>query len=128
MTKHPDTMPDEMVRKLADLAREHGYGFEQITLTWLTRDLGPCFVGRAIYAPEIVESRSVDGETQNTEMQEAVAIGDRAICVGDVVTWDGEQDGWIVRAIEDDLRVRITPLVDDWGLGEQIVDAEDLLT
>ena len=52
MTKHPDSMPDDIARRLADLAREHGYGIEQITLTWLTRDLGQPAIGRVTYAPD----------------------------------------------------------------------------
>ena len=67
MTKHPDSMPDDIVRRLADLAREHGYGIEQITLTWWTRDLGqPPATGRATYAPdkpEPVTHEYIDTET-----------------------------------------------------------------
>ena len=57
MTKHPDIMPDEIVRRLADVAREHGYGIENMTLTWLTRGLGQPAVARAIYAPDVIETK-----------------------------------------------------------------------
>ena len=66
MTKHPDSMPDDIARRLADLAREHGYGIEQITLTWWTRDLGQPAIGRVTYAPDVIETRSLDGSCRTT--------------------------------------------------------------
>lgn len=40
MAKHPTILPDDMVCRLAELAREHGYGIKRVTLSWLTKDLG----------------------------------------------------------------------------------------
>ena len=37
MTKKPDTpniLPDELVQKMSDMAREHGYGIDEITIIW----------------------------------------------------------------------------------------------
>ena len=59
--KHPDLMPDDMARALADLARAHGYGIETLTLTWLTRDLGHPLTARVTYAPDVIEMPTVDG-------------------------------------------------------------------
>jgi len=61
MAEHPTDLPDAVARKLADLALEHGYGIEHLTLTWLTKDLGRPMIARAEYAPEIVESVDVQG-------------------------------------------------------------------
>ena len=61
MTKHPTDLPDTVARKLADLAREHGYGIERLTLTWLTRDLSQPLTARVEYAPEVVESMDLNG-------------------------------------------------------------------
>ena len=59
--KHPDLMPDDMARALADLARAHGYGIETLTLTWLTRDLGQPLIARVTYAPDVIETTTADG-------------------------------------------------------------------
>ena len=48
------------------LAREHGYGIENMTLTWLTRGLGQPAVARAIYAPDVIETQTLDGDTRTT--------------------------------------------------------------
>lgn len=66
MTRHPDILPDDMVVKLSALAREHGYGIENLTLAWLTRGLGQPAVARAFYAPDVIEPRSTDGAVQST--------------------------------------------------------------
>lgn len=58
--KHPDLMPDDMARALADLARTHGYGIKTLTLTWLTRDLGQPLTARVTYAPDVIEMPTVD--------------------------------------------------------------------
>ena len=37
MTKKPETptiLPDELVQKMADMALDHGYGIDDITITW----------------------------------------------------------------------------------------------
>lgn len=61
MTQHPTAMPDEVARKLADLAREHGYGIEHLTLSWVTKDLGQPLVARTTYAPDAVHVHDWDG-------------------------------------------------------------------
>lgn len=61
MPKHPTDLPDAVARKLADLAREHGYGIERLTLTWLTKDLGQPLTARVEYAPDVVESVDLQG-------------------------------------------------------------------
>ena len=68
MTKYPTEMPDAVARKLVDLAREYGYGIENLILNWRTKDLGQPSMARAIYAPEIVESCSVDGDIRRTRL------------------------------------------------------------
>ena len=52
--------------------------------------------------------------------------GDHTIRAGDVVTWDGEEEGWIVRRICSDMTVEIVLLDDDWRIGAQAVPAKDL--
>lgn len=66
MTKHPDILPDDMVRKLADLAGGHGYGIESLTLAWLTKDLGRPPIARATYEPDVIETQSLDGDIKRT--------------------------------------------------------------
>jgi hypothetical protein len=68
MTKHPDILPDDMARKLADLAREHGYGIEHLTLSWRTCGLGQPMTARATYEPDVIEARSLDGEIRTTAL------------------------------------------------------------
>lgn len=70
MSKHPTALPDEAARKLADLAREHGYGIEHLTLSWLTKDLGQPATARVSYStanddldPPLVTLRVEDPET-----------------------------------------------------------------
>ena len=52
MPKHPNIMPDEMVRKLATLAGEHGYGIENLCLNWRTSGLGFPVLARAEYGTD----------------------------------------------------------------------------
>ena len=66
MPKHPTTLPDDVARKLSDLAREHGYGIEHLTLSWLTKDLGQPLTTRVTYAPEVYEVQTVDGNLVRT--------------------------------------------------------------
>lgn len=47
--KHPDILPDHMVRKITDAAAEHGYGVARLTLQWQTEDLGGPPVARVEY-------------------------------------------------------------------------------
>jgi hypothetical protein len=61
MARHPTDLPDTVARKLADMARAHGYGIERLTLTWMTKDLRHPMTARAEYAPDIVESVDVQG-------------------------------------------------------------------
>jgi len=69
MTKHPTDLPDAVARKLADLAREHGYGVERLTLTWRTEDLGQPLTARVEYAPDVVEIVDMQGRlTQQGEL------------------------------------------------------------
>ena len=49
-TRHPMTLPDEVVLKLSAIAAEHGYGIERLTLTWRTKGIGVPEVGRVDYA------------------------------------------------------------------------------
>jgi hypothetical protein len=61
--------------------------------------------------------------------ERAICSGDQSLSVGDVVTWDGEEEGWIVREIgRGGEAVVILPLGDDWELGQQVVDVRDLLS
>jgi hypothetical protein len=62
--KHPDILPDDMARKLADLAREHGYGIERLTLSWVTKDLGNPLVARVTYETDLPEHRTLDGDVK----------------------------------------------------------------
>ena len=66
MPKHPTALPDDVARKLSDLAREHGYGIEHLTLSWLTKDLGQPLTARVTYAPEVYETQTVDGNMVRT--------------------------------------------------------------
>ena len=66
MPKHPTTLPDDVARKLSDLAREHGYGIEHLTLSWRTKDLGQPLTARVTYAPEVYEVQTVDGNLVRT--------------------------------------------------------------
>lgn len=50
MSKHPNALPDEVARKLSDLARVYGYGIERLTLSWLTKDLGQPATARVGYS------------------------------------------------------------------------------
>jgi len=50
MSKHPNALPDVVARKLTDLAREHGYGIEDLSLSWLTDDIGPPATARVRYS------------------------------------------------------------------------------
>lgn len=34
--KHPTALPDKVAQKLVDLARAHGYGIENLRLSWVT--------------------------------------------------------------------------------------------
>ena len=57
-----------------------------------------------------------------------ISNGEHTIRAGDVVTWDGDEEGWIVRAIrEHGDMVEIVPLGGDWVLGRTLVKAEALL-
>lgn len=49
------------------------------------------------------------------------------IRAGDVVTWGGEEEGWIVRRVVDAAHVEIIPLGVNWNLGAQIITARALL-
>jgi hypothetical protein len=49
--EHPIALPDDVARRIADLARAHGYGVELLTLTWATKDLGQPATARVAYAP-----------------------------------------------------------------------------
>jgi hypothetical protein len=66
MTKHPTALPDEVARKLSDLAQEHGYGIERLTLSWLTKDLGQPLTARVSYEPEVYEVQNMDGSLTRT--------------------------------------------------------------
>ena len=68
MTKHPTAMPDEVARKLTDMAREHGYGIEHLTLSWVTKDLGQPLIARVTYAPDVIETLTVDGGIRTTAL------------------------------------------------------------
>ena len=50
MARHPNTLPDDVMRKLADLAQEHGYGIETLTLLWDTKDLGAPPIASVTYS------------------------------------------------------------------------------
>ena len=62
MAKHPTDLPDVVARKLADFAREHGYGIESLTLSWFTKDLGRPIIARVTYDANFVESVTTDGD------------------------------------------------------------------
>ena len=66
MTKHPTALPDEVACKLSDLAREHGYGIERLTLSWMTKDLGQPSTARVSYEPEVYEVQNMDGNVTRT--------------------------------------------------------------
>ena len=66
MAEHPTALPDDVARKLSNLAREHGYGIEQLTLSWRTKDLGQPPTARATYAPEVYEVQNLDGSLTRT--------------------------------------------------------------
>lgn len=74
---------------------------------------------------------------QAQEMQQKVGArdgeryltyGDRTIRAGDIVTWEDEEEGWIVRRVTLEGLCEILPLGDDWALGTQKVRATDLLS
>ena len=57
-----------------------------------------------------------------------LAVEDKTVFAGDIVTWDGDEKGWIVRAVRPHGgMVEIVPLGDDWELGRTLVQAEELL-
>ena len=60
--QHPTELPDIVARMLADLAREHGYGVERLTLSWLTKDLGQPLTARVAYEPDVWEERGLSGD------------------------------------------------------------------
>ena len=61
MPKHPTALPDEVARKLSDLAQEHGYSIDHLTLSWKTKDLGSPASASVTYEPEVHEIMRVDG-------------------------------------------------------------------
>jgi hypothetical protein len=61
MPKHPTALPDDVARKLSDLAREYGYGIEHLTLSWLTKDLGQPLTARVTYEVDTYEVQNMDG-------------------------------------------------------------------
>ena len=68
MSKHPTTLPDDVARKLADLAREHGYGIERLTLSWATKDLGQPSVARVTYEVDTYTTQAPDGEMETVAL------------------------------------------------------------
>lgn len=62
MPKHPITLPDTVARKMSDLARQHGYGVEVLTLSWLTEDIGNPVVARVTYESDFPEMKYVRGD------------------------------------------------------------------
>ena len=139
MSKHPNALPDVVARKLSDLAREHGYGVENLTLSWLTKDLGQPATARVSYstandAPCVsVAARGSAVETARKQDhslhgERILSNGEHTIRAGDIVTWDGDEDGWIVKAIrEHGGLVEIARLRDDWYVNRTVVWAEALL-
>jgi hypothetical protein len=51
---------------------------------------------------------------------------ERHIRAGDIVTWDGEDEGWIVEVVRRDARVTILPLGDDYALARTTVAIQDV--
>lgn len=68
MAKHPRTLPDVVARELSDLAWEHGYSIEHLTLSWVTNDLGHPQVARVTYTTEIREFQTLDGSLEFTAL------------------------------------------------------------
>jgi hypothetical protein len=69
-------------------------------------------LARGFGAPSLVGEK-VEGE-------------ERRIRAGDIVTWDGEEEGWIVEVVRRDGRAVILPLGDDYELARTVVAIEDV--
>ena len=51
--EHPTALPDDVAIKIADLAREYGYGVSVLELIWLTADgVGYPPVASVLYSAE----------------------------------------------------------------------------
>ena len=107
MSKHPNTLPDEVARKLADTAREYGYGIENLTLSWLTKDLGQPATARVRYSTEndaLHESaparESVEESPEPVLVYEG-RLGRSEYRRGDLVAHDKQY--WVVIRVEEDL-------------------------
>lgn len=125
MPKHPTALPDDVARKLSDLAREHGYGIERLTLSWLTKDLGQPPIARVSYEPEVYEVQSMDG-TQRQPRDGLTSASGRALSAGDIVTWGDDEDGWIVRRVHSNGTVVISPRDSSSATEEWAVSTQDL--
>jgi hypothetical protein len=64
MRKYPEIMPDDIARRLADLASDYGYGIECLTLVWTTKDLGNPLTARVTYESDMPDTRTLDGNIQ----------------------------------------------------------------
>ena len=93
--KHPDILPDAMLRVLTDAASRHGYGIEDMALSWRTEGLGNPPIGRIRYSAgdtaENPEGALRDALAMNAPVSWADA---RAVC--------GWPDGFVPR--QDDER------------------------
>lgn len=86
----------------------------------------PQFFGQTFDDPLIVNSVTHPDDTRQEPCDALTNVDGCTLSAGDVVTWNGEEEGWVVRHVFRNGTAAIVPLGDDGALGEQVVDAEDL--
>ena len=107
MSKHPNALPDVVARKLSDLAREHGYGIENLTLSWLTKDLGQPATARVSYstANDVPYERAPARESVEESPEPVLVyegrLGRSEYRRGDLVAHNKQI--WVVIRVEEDL-------------------------
>ncbi len=58
--RYPTALPDEVAKKLVDLARAHGYGIDALGLVWLTKDMQEPGTARVLYEANVQHSWNAD--------------------------------------------------------------------
>jgi len=74
----------------------------------------------------MVRGGSTRGLGVSTLVGEKCQGQERRIRAGDIVTWDGDEEGWIVEVVRCDGRAVILPLGEDYALARTVVTIEDV--
>lgn len=75
---------------------------------------------------QIAEGGLARGPGVSALVGEKVEGEERRIRAGDIVTWDGDEEGWIVEVVRRDGRATILPLGDDYALARTTVNIQDV--